>query len=123
MGDHACVNIVWIINLCKKAKIKKIVYTSGLGVSKLSSLGYFISKYHAEKMIIESKLDYTIFRPSYIVGEDDLFTKYLKKQIKKREIQIAKREIQIAKEFKKNGVSIALIAKSTGLSEEEIEQL
>jgi NADH dehydrogenase len=77
-----------IINLCKKSNIKKIVYTSGLGVSKSSSLGYFISKYHAEKLIIESDLDYTIFRPSYIVGKDDLFTKYLKKQIKKGEIQI-----------------------------------
>ena len=72
----------------KKAKIKKIVYTSGLGVSKSNSLGYFISKYQAEKLIIESNLDYTIFRPSYIVGKDDLFTKYLKKQIKKGEIQI-----------------------------------
>ena len=77
-----------IINLCKKAKIKKIVYTSGLGVSKTSSLSYFISKYQAEKLIVESNLDYTIFRPSYIIGKDDLFTKYLKKQIKKGEIQI-----------------------------------
>ena len=77
-----------IINLCKKAKIKKIVYTSGLGVSKTSSLSYFISKYQAEKLILESNLDYTIFRPSYIIGKDDLFTKYLKKQIKKGEIQI-----------------------------------
>jgi nucleoside-diphosphate-sugar epimerase len=77
-----------IINLCKKSKIKKIIYTSGLGVSKSSSLGYFISKYNAEKLIIESGLDFTIFRPSYIVGKDDLLTKYLKKQIKKGEIQI-----------------------------------
>jgi len=77
-----------ILNLCKKAKIKKVVYTSGLGVSKSSSLGYFISKYQAEKLIIDSKLDYTIFRPSYIVGKDDLFTKYLKKQIRRGEIRI-----------------------------------
>ena len=77
-----------IVNLCKKGKIKKIVYTSGLGVSESSSLGYFISKYLAEKLIVESNLDYTIFRPSYIVGKDDLFTKYLKKQIKQGEIQI-----------------------------------
>jgi nucleoside-diphosphate-sugar epimerase len=77
-----------IINLCKNSKIKKIVYTSGLGVSKSSSLGYFISKYNAEKLIIESGLDYTIFRPSFIVGKDDLLTKYLKKQIKKGVIQI-----------------------------------
>ena len=77
-----------IINLSKKAKVKTVVYTSGLGVSKSNSLGYFISKYQAERLIIESNLDYTIFRPSYIVGKDDLFTKYLKKQIKKGEIQI-----------------------------------
>lgn len=77
-----------IIALCKKSKIKKIVYTSGLGVSKNTTLGYFISKYKAEKQIINSNLDYTIFRPSYIVGNDDLFTKYLKKQIKIGQIQI-----------------------------------
>ena len=77
-----------IINLCKKSKIKKIIYTSGLGVSKNTTLGYFISKYKAERQIIDSKLDYTIFRPSYIVGKDDLFTKYLKKQIKAGQIQI-----------------------------------
>jgi len=77
-----------IVNLCKKAKIKKIVYLSGLGVSINSSTGYFISKYNAEKIIINSGLDYTIFRPSYIVGKDDHFTKYLKKQIKHGEIKI-----------------------------------
>ncbi len=77
-----------IINLCKKSKIKKIIYASGLGVSQNTSLGYFISKYKAEKLIIDSNLDYTIFRPSYIVGKDDYFTKYLKKQIKIGQIQI-----------------------------------
>lgn len=77
-----------IINLCKQGKIKKIIYTSGLGVSKKSSIGYFISKYQAEKLIIASGLDFTIFRPSYIIGKDDLFTKHLKKQIKKGEIKI-----------------------------------
>lgn len=77
-----------IIRLCKKSKIKKIIYTSGLGVSKYAALGYFISKYRAERQIIDSNLDYTIFRPSYIVGKDDLLTKYLKKQIKKGQIQI-----------------------------------
>lgn len=77
-----------IIKLCKKSKIKKIIYISGLGVSKNTTLGYFISKYKAEKLILDSNLDYTIFRPSYIVGKDDHFTKYLKKQIKIGQIQI-----------------------------------
>ncbi len=77
-----------IINLCNRGKIKKIVYFSGLGVSRTSSLDYFISKYQAENLIKESGLDYTIFRPSYIVGKDDLLTKHLKKQIKKGKITI-----------------------------------
>lgn len=77
-----------IINLCKKGNIKKIIFNSGLGVSKTTSLGYFISKYYAEQEIIKSGLNYTIFRPSYIVGKDDLLTIYLKKQIKNKEIII-----------------------------------
>ncbi|MDH3611229.1 MAG: NAD(P)H-binding protein [Nitrosopumilus sp.] len=90
-NDFNLINVEFtkkIVNLCKRGKIKKIVYTSGLGVSKKSSFGYFISKYQAEQLIIKSGLDYTIFRPSYIVGNDDLLTKYLKTQIKKGEIQI-----------------------------------
>jgi uncharacterized protein YbjT (DUF2867 family) len=77
-----------IVNLSKKAKIKKIIFLSGLGVSPNTSLGYFISKYNAEKQITNSGLDFTIFRPSYIVGKDDLFSKNLKKQIKSGEIII-----------------------------------
>ncbi|MCE9653453.1 MAG: NAD(P)H-binding protein [Nitrosarchaeum sp.] len=77
-----------IIDLCKKSKIKKIIYFSGLGVSKNTTLGYFISKYKAERQIIDSDLDYVIFRPSYIVGKDDSFTKYLKQQIKTGQINI-----------------------------------
>ena len=77
-----------IVNICKKSKIKRIIFTSGLGVSKTTSLSYFISKYHAERKIIESGLDYTIFRPSYIVGKNDPFTKYLKQQINQGKILI-----------------------------------
>ena len=77
-----------IVNLSKKAKIRKIIYTSGLGVCANTSIGYFISKYKAEQIIVNSGLDYTIFRPSYIVGKDDHLTKYLKKQIKRKKIQI-----------------------------------
>jgi len=71
-----------IVNLSKKARIKKIIFLSGLGVSSNTSLGYFISKYNAEKQIIDSGLNFTIFRPSYIIGKDDLLSKNLKKQIK-----------------------------------------
>ena len=90
-NDYFSINLEFtkkIINLCKKSKIRKIVFNSGLGVSKTTSLGYFISKYRAEQQIIKSGLNYTIFRPSYIVGKDDLLTKYLKDQMKNNEITI-----------------------------------
>ena len=90
-SDYSMINTKFtqhIVNLSKKANIQKIIYLSGLGVSTKTTLGYFISKYNAENFIINSGLDYTIFRPSYIVGTDDMFTKYLKRQIKNGEINI-----------------------------------
>jgi len=77
-----------IIQLCKSAKIKKIIYMSGLGVSKETTSAYFISKYKAEQEIINSGLDYTIFRASYIIGKSDLLTKNLNRQIKNKLIVI-----------------------------------
>jgi len=77
-----------IIQLCKKSKIKKIVYISGLGVSNKSVTSYFISKYKAEKEIIKSGLDYTILRASYIIGYNDPLTQNLTNQIKKKKILI-----------------------------------
>jgi len=70
------------IKLCKKAKIKKIIYISGLGVSKTTTFGYFISKFQAEQEIINSGLDYTIFRASYIIDKDDSLSRILFKQIR-----------------------------------------
>ena len=90
-SDYDMINIdltKHVVNLSKKARIKKIIFLSGLGVSSNTSLGYFISKYNAEKQIINSGLDFTIFRPSYIVGKDDLLSKNLKNQIKSGEIII-----------------------------------
>jgi len=89
--DYDMINIdltKHVVNLSKKARIKKIIFLSGLGVSANTSLEYFISKYNAEKQIIDSGLEFTIFRPSYIIGKDDLFSKNLKKQIKSGEIII-----------------------------------
>ena len=72
-----------VIKLCKKSGIKKIIYISGLGVSKNNTSNYFTSKYKAEQEIINSGLDYTIFRASYIIGKTDHLTKSLSKQMKK----------------------------------------
>ena len=71
-----------VIKICKNAGIKKIVFISGLGVSKSNTSDYFASKYKAEQEIINSGLDYTIFRASYIMGKTDHLTKALSKQMK-----------------------------------------
>jgi len=72
-----------VIKACKNAGIKKIIFISGLGVSKNNQSDYFISKYNAEREIINSGLDYTIFRASYIMGKTDYLTKALSMQMKK----------------------------------------
>ena len=72
-----------VIKACKNAGIKKIIFISGLGVSKSNQSDYFVSKYKAEREIINSGLDYTIFRASYIMGKTDHLTKILSIQIKK----------------------------------------
>ncbi|MFM8658688.1 MAG: SDR family oxidoreductase [Candidatus Nitrosotenuis sp.] len=84
-ADYEMVNVLQthkVIQLCKRSNIKKIVYISGLGVSNSTTLAYFISKLKAENLIVNSGLDYTIFRASYIVGPNDPLTQNLTKQIK-----------------------------------------
>ena len=75
-----------IVDACKRSKIKKIIYFSGLGVSISSTSDYFSSKFDAEEVITNSGLDYTIFRPSYIIGKDDFLTKNIQKQIKEKKV-------------------------------------
>ena len=77
-----------VIKVCKNAGIQKIIFISGLGVSKNNQSDYFISKYNAEHEIINSGLDYTIFRASYIMGKTDYLTKALSMQMKKGTIYI-----------------------------------
>jgi len=77
-----------VIKVCKNAGIQKIIFISGLGVSKNNQSDYFISKYNAEREIINSGLDYTIFRASYIMGKTDYLTKALSMQMKKGTISI-----------------------------------
>lgn len=90
-ADYISVNVELtkkILKLCKKAKIRKIIYISGLGVNNSTTFGYFISKLKAERQIINSGLDYTILRASYIIGKNDPLTKNLSKQAHRGSIVI-----------------------------------
>jgi len=76
-----------VLDICKRTDTGHIVYLSGLGVGKAKT-PYFDSKSCAEQEIKESGIDYTIFRPSYIIGDGDYLTKNLQRQIRSGEIII-----------------------------------
>ncbi|MFN3814255.1 MAG: NAD-dependent epimerase/dehydratase family protein [Aquificaceae bacterium] len=81
------VHHVYSKNLYEVAKgfdIKKVVHMSALGTDRSSPSSYHKTKYMGEKELINSGINYTIFRPSIILGpEQRLFydmwkiTKYI----------------------------------------------
>ena len=57
-----------VIDSSERVGIKKIILMSANGVERKST-GYEVTKLNAEKKLINSKLKWTIFRPSLIFGE------------------------------------------------------
>jgi len=103
-----------IVRLCKNAKIRKIVYMSGLGVDKSTTFGYFISKFKAEQEIISSGLDYTILRASYIIGNNDPLTKNLNAQIKSGSVIIPGSGLYRLQPISVGDVAKVILASITG---------
>lgn len=69
-----------VIEAAKKAGVKKIVYLSGLGVGfddayPAGLAPYFYSKERGEYKVKHAGIPYVIFRPSFIVGPGDGFTR------------------------------------------------
>ena len=59
----------------RRAGVKHFFYQSALGADKNSWSGYLRTKAEAEEIVKQSGLNYTIFRPSLIMGPWDGFTK------------------------------------------------
>lgn len=73
-------NVNGTANLLKAAKaaaVKRVVEISGLGTKPNKPGSYMQGRYLAEKMLIDSGLDYTIIRPSVLFGKDASFVKGL----------------------------------------------
>ena len=71
-----------VVAAAKVSGVKKIYYLSALGATKNSPSKYFRAKWAAERAIIDSGLDYTIFRPSIVYGQGDSFLNKLAKMIR-----------------------------------------
>ena len=66
----------------KRAGVRHFFYQSALGADKNSWSGYLKTKAEAEEIVMNSGLDYTIFRPSLIIGPWDGFTKKILDMLK-----------------------------------------
>jgi len=67
-----------LVEEAQKSQVKHFFYQSSLGASPSSWSRYLKTKAEAEKIVRESGIPYTIFRPSIVVGMGDGFTAKLK---------------------------------------------
>lgn len=63
-----------LLEVCRKAGIRRYLHMSALGASSESRAHYQRSKAEAEDLVRASGLDWTIFRPAVILGSDGEFT-------------------------------------------------
>lgn len=69
-----------MITVAKENNIKRFIHMSANG-AKPKGTKYQTTKYHAEQLVKNSGLTYTIFRPSIIFGERDNFVNKLARQM------------------------------------------
>mgnify|MGYP001604237915 CR=1 FL=1 len=81
--DEHVVVIKNIVDAMKEKGIKKIVHVSALGTKAGAKSQYHKTKYAGELCIIDSKLDYTILRPSFLFGKEDKSINYFIKFVRK----------------------------------------
>lgn len=66
-----------LIGACSASGVKRFVYMSSLGSREEARSRYHQTKFRAERILRESALDWTIFRPSVIFGPNDQFVNRL----------------------------------------------
>lgn len=62
-----------IVDACRANKVRRLLQMSALAAASDAPSAYLRSKGEAERIVRESGLDFTIFRPSVIFGPDDSF--------------------------------------------------
>lgn len=71
-----------VVEAAGKAGVKRFIYTSAMGVTLGFDTGFYKTKGESEKIVKESEMNYTIFRPAVIIGPGDEFTTALVDMIK-----------------------------------------
>ncbi|MFX0004945.1 MAG: 7-cyano-7-deazaguanine synthase [Candidatus Hermodarchaeota archaeon] len=83
-----------LIKAAYKANVSRIIFPSGLGVDRYgkeewANNAYFHSKNEAEQILMQGKVPYIIFRPSYILGPNDELIPEMINQIGKGNVDVA----------------------------------
>ncbi len=71
-----------ILRAAEQQGVKRYIHMSANGTRQNAVTSYHQSKWEAEELVRESKLDWTIFRPSLIFGPEDQFVNMLAQLIK-----------------------------------------
>jgi uncharacterized protein YbjT (DUF2867 family) len=71
-----------LVEEAKRAGVRHFFYQSALGADRNSWSTYLGTKAEAEEIVLNSGLDYTIFRPSLIIGPWDGFTRKILDMLK-----------------------------------------
>lgn len=72
-----------IVTATQQAGVKRYLHMSANGTAKEAQSAYHKTKWLAEKVVRQSALDWTIFRPSLIYGTEDQFISLLASLIQK----------------------------------------
>lgn len=62
-----------VVEACRQRGVRRLLHMSALNADAKGPSAYLRSKGEAERIVKESGLDYTIFRPSVIFGREDRF--------------------------------------------------
>ena len=82
-----------VIEACRRAHVPRLVFFSGLGVTRYGMARrctnrYFLSKLTAEAELFRSSVGCTVFRPSYVVGPGDGFVRRVAADIAVGEVEL-----------------------------------
>ena len=62
-----------VVDACRQQGVRRLLHMSALGADPNAPSEYLRTKGEAERVVRESDLDFTIFRPSVIFGREDRF--------------------------------------------------
>jgi NADH dehydrogenase len=75
-----------LLEVSKEAGVQRFIYISALGAREYARSRYHKTKWEAERAVMNSEMEYVIFRPSIMIGEGGEFITMLSKIVQRAPI-------------------------------------